>query len=124
MKNIEAVVLHEKLTKGLENCTVGLPVEINAARRKNVRALKPIVEDFVETRNDLIKQYGTEDENGNFSAEVSNKEFVAELNKLAEMENDITLVTFDEALIPSGLTPSEYDILAEMAEEGGKTDGK
>ena len=124
MKNIEAVVLHEKLTNGLEKCTVGLPVEINAARRKNVRALKPIVEDFVETRNDLIKQYGTEDENGNFSAEVSNKEFVAELNKLAEMENDITLVTFDEALIPSGLTPSEYDILAEMTEEGGKTDGK
>ena len=114
MKNIEAYNLYAKLTKGMEGCKVGFPVEINSARRKNLRILQPIVEDYEALKNDLIAKHGILNESGRYEVSLLNPAFMAEFNSLNNIENDIELVRFDESLIPDGLTPQEYDILIEM----------
>lgn len=114
MKNIEAYNLYAKLTKGMEGCKVGFPVEINSARRKNLRILQPIVEDYEALKNDLIAKHGLLNEEGQYEVSLQNADFMAEFNSLNNIENDVELVKFDESLIPDGLTPKEYDILFEM----------
>lgn len=114
MKNIEAYNLYAKLTKGLEGCKVGFPVEINSARRKNLRILLPIVEDYEELKNELVAKHGMLNEAGRYEVSLLNPDFMAEFNSLNNIENEVELVKFDESLIPDGLTPQEYDILFEM----------
>ena len=121
MKNIEAYELYTMLTVGLKDCKVGFPVEINSARRKNIRILAPIAEDYIELKNELIKKYGNTDADGKCSVEVSNKEFLEEFKKLNDIENDITLHTFPEELIPNGLTAQEYDCVVAMVQDSANS---
>lgn len=111
MKNIEAYEIYKKITDGLAQCTVGFPVEILSARRKNIRALKPIVEDYEALKNDLIIKYGEATEDGKRTVALSNQEFMVQFMALNQIENDVALVTFNEDIIPNGLTPKEYDCL-------------
>lgn len=114
MKNIDAYILYKNLTEGLENCKVGFPVEINSARRKNLRILRPIVEDYLTLKNELINKYGTPDENGKIAVSLENMEFREEFARLNALENNIVLCMVEERFIPTGLTPKEYDCLAEL----------
>ena len=103
----------------LSNSETKLPVVVLAAKAKNIRVLLPYAQDYEQARANLIKQYGTVDDNGNYKVENTNKEFIAEFEKLNNMDHpeldDIIMRVKIEDL-PKEMLPKEFELLSDMIE--------
>jgi hypothetical protein len=77
-----------------------LPVKMAYTIGRNIQKLKPELENFDKTRDDLIKnRYGVKNDDGNFEIPTKNREkFVDEINVLQalEVEIDIWVVKLSE----------------------------
>ena len=116
MTNAEVMNCYEAL-KGISNSDVIFPVRFLFIRQKNMRILEPIASDFTTLKDELIKKYGTSDEDGQIRVETTNSEFMKEFNDLLEIENEVELAKVSIEDIPSEMPAKVYDMISFMVEE-------
>src|SRR3990167_11024817 len=69
---------------------IKMPVKVSYKLMRLVNKLQPEMEIYHQKRNELVKEYGTENEDKTFSVKQDKlKEFYPELKKLLEIEIDI-----------------------------------
>lgn len=70
---------------------IALPVKVSYKIKRLVDKLNPILKSYDEKRNDLIKEFGDEQEDGNFAVKDPEKlkEFAEKLQELLDMEEEI-----------------------------------
>ncbi len=118
MKNREIMNFVENINKMREKEGISFPAKVAFAITRNMKKLLPIAEDCIQTRQEVIKKYGTpvEDKPDTYSiseenAEKVNKEldnlfnfeiYDIELNKikLSDMENVSLTIEQMDALYP------------------------
>lgn len=119
MKNWELVKMYNALTnKTLQESKTLLPTVVLVAKMKNIRVLTPYMQEWEAAKNELIKQFGTKnEESGNYSVSLDNSEFIAEFDKL----NNINHVELDELVmyvnvegLPAEMNPQEFELLSAM----------
>ena len=119
MKNWELVKMYNALTnKALQESKTVLPTVVLVAKMKNIRVLTPYMQEWELAKNELIKQFGTKnEENGNYSVSLENSEFIAEFDKL----NNINHAELDELVmyanvedLPKEMNPQEFELLSTM----------
>lgn len=120
MRNWEINKMFNELNdEALSKSETRLPVVVLAAKAKNVRVLLPYAQEYEQARANLIMQYGTVDDSGNYKVENTNKEFIAEFEKLNNMDhpelNDFIMKVKLEEL-PKEMLPREFELLLGMVE--------
>lgn len=85
-----------------------------------MKSLEPVVANFETVRNEAIKKYGKEDEEGNYKIDKEDKEsikkFEDEIDRLLETDVEVKKIKADEifnAGIPAEYLVSIYDIIEE-----------
>ena len=119
MKNWELVKMYNALTnKTLQESKTVLPTVVLVAKMKNIRVLTPYMQEWELAKNELIKQFGTKnEENGNYSVSLENSDFIAEFDKLnninhAELDELVMYVKVEE--LPKEMNPQEFELLSTM----------
>ena len=120
MRNWEISKMYGEINDdAIKDSDTKLPVVVLAAIAKNTRVLLPYAQDYEQTRNRLIMEYGVQDENGNFKVENTNTEFIAEFEKLNNIDHpeldDIVMRVKVEDL-PKEMLPREFELLLGMVE--------
>lgn len=104
------------LNASFSNNETYFPAQVSFAIQKNKALLLPLAEEVDTGRNNIIKHYGEEQENGTFlipedKIEAANNE----LNELLKISQEVKLFVFDiEALSDIKLTNQEMQALLFM----------
>lgn len=119
MKNWEVVKMFNSLTsKTLQESKTVLPTVVLVAKMKNIRVLTPYMQEWETAKNELIKQFGTKnEENGNYSVSLENSEFTAEfdrLNNIDHTELDELVMYVNVEDLPEEMKPQEFELLSAM----------
>lgn len=119
MKNWELVRMFNSLTsKTLQESKTVLPTVVLVAKMKNIRVLTPYMQEWETAKNELIKQFGTKnEENGNYSVSLENSEFTAEfdrLNNIDHTELDELVMYVNVEDLPEEMKPQEFELLSAM----------
>lgn len=88
-------------------------------RMRNLKVLLDIYKDILDTRNDLIKKYGKEDENGNYSIAMDDKEnmqkFIDEFNGVLDVEEEISINKFELSELEGRMDFDDNDVFVGLA---------
>lgn len=121
MKVRDVIILNQRI-KNLIDCDAGQKIQ-TVFKFKLLGILKNLeipITNFEMIRNEKIKEYGTEDENGTFSIpeenDASMKQFTEDLNELLESEVHVPIekLNIDEVFqagIPADGLVALYEIL-------------
>lgn len=119
MKNWELVKMFNALNnKTLQESKTVLPTVVLVAKMKNIRVLTPYVHDWEAAKNELIKQFGSKnEETDNYSVSLDNKDFTDEFDKLnnidhPELEDLVMFVNVED--LPAEMNPQEFELLSVM----------
>lgn len=118
MKNIDILKMYNALSSDtLVNSKTALSTVVLAGKLKNIRILTPYVQDWETAKNELIKRFGSADENGNYSVPTNHPDFVKEFNALnniehGELRDALKFVKIED--LPETMDPREFELLSVM----------
>lgn len=117
MKNIEMFNIYTKLMR-FGVCTTAYPIVVSAAKTKNLRILRPYVEDFLKLRNEIIDKYNEklslDTENRETEMEKICEKEIIELGNVEFPEVEQLLSRIDLTVLPQDIPPSEYSLLEDI----------
>lgn len=105
-KNIEGIATAINEVKTIKP---KLPFSAWVALNKNNEAIKPVLEALIQSKQDILSEYGEKDEKGKLLTKTSEKGVTVEIkdmvgytektNSLMEIENEINLEKIDSSAI-------------------------
>lgn len=112
----------EKIVDGFAGLTsigaIPMSAKLAFAFQRNLRILKPEVRDFEKTRTDLVKENGTQNEQGGYVVDKDKREFVQkELNALLETLIDVDVRIIDIAEMTFDVSPNDLFAIEWMLTE-------
>lgn len=95
LKNKDIIEYYEELSASFKDNTKYLPAKISFIIQKNIKMLKELSEEIYSARNNIIQNYGIQDEEDKDSFIIP-KEFQEitqkELDDLIEMEQEVNIL--------------------------------
>lgn len=114
VKNIEMFNIYTKLMR-FGAGTTAYPIVVSVAKTKNLRILRPYVEDFLKLRNEIIDKYNEklslDTENRETEMKKICEEEIIELGNIEFPEVEQLLSRIDLTVLPQDIPPSEYSLL-------------
>jgi len=120
MKYKNGILINPKFMETLQKCNefVDWPPKDAYWFNRFVKKMNSANEDFNDVRNKLIKKYGEEDEEGNFSIPVDDtekvKDFQTEFNELLNIEFEIEGINKVKFPMELKLSPKEMGLMEEV----------
>ena len=121
LKNKDIIEYYEVLSTGFKDNTKYLPAKISFIIQKNIKMLKELSEEIYSARNNIIQNYGIQDEEDKDSFIIP-KEFQEitqkELDDLIEMEQEVNILKLKFSDIENlEFTMNQMEALIFMIEE-------
>lgn len=121
LKNKDIIEYYEELSTGFKDNTKYLPAKISFIIQKNIKMLKELSEEIYSARNNIIQNYGIQDEEDKDSFIIP-KEFQEitqkELDDLIEMEQEVNILKLKFSDIENlEFTMNQMEALIFMIEE-------
>lgn len=117
MTNYEIYSNTQNLIEAFKDSTQYLPVKINFFIQKNKSVLLKLAQDIEEARINILRNYGTINEDGNINIPTNHIEIVnKELKDLFNITQEVELRTFSIDIIPEdiSLTTGQMDAIMFM----------
>jgi hypothetical protein len=109
-----------QLQEAFSDNTQKLPIKVNFHLQKNKKALMDIATEIEEERMNILKTYGTFDDNGGVAIAADKiEEATREMADLLAIERDVNIHTIPFANLPEelNLTTAQMEALMFMIEE-------
>lgn len=121
LKNKDIIEYYEELSASFKDNTKYLPAKISFIIQKNIKMLKELSEEIYSARNNIIQNYGIQDEEDKDSFIIP-KEFQEitqkELDDLIEMEQEVSILKLKFSDIENlEFTMNQMEALMFMIEE-------